>query len=107
MPKYANLQNELKDIEQATELVSEQLSEAVKSHLVSDVPIGAFLSGGVDSGTVVARASSQYGRTLRTYTVDFGSQTDSESQPAATLSKLNGTQHRAVSFDELEIAPPI
>ncbi|MDP7627407.1 MAG: asparagine synthase (glutamine-hydrolyzing) [SAR202 cluster bacterium] len=95
--------SELMDIEQATELVSEQLSQAVKAHLVSDVPIGAFLSGGVDSGTVVARASSQYGRTLRTYTVDFGSQPDSESQNAVSLSKLHGTQHRAVLFDELEI----
>lgn len=49
----------------------EKLSDAVKSHLVSDVPLGAFLSGGIDSGTVVALMSTILGGPVETFTVGF------------------------------------
>lgn len=47
------------------------LADAVKSHLVSDVPLGAFLSGGVDSGTVVALMSRAMGGPVETFTIGF------------------------------------
>jgi asparagine synthase (glutamine-hydrolysing) len=48
-----------------------KLSDAVKSHLVSDVPLGAFLSGGIDSGTVVALMTEALQGPVQTFTVGF------------------------------------
>ncbi len=48
-----------------------KLDDAVKSHLVSDVPLGAFLSGGIDSGTVVALMSRHTSGGVETFTVGF------------------------------------
>ncbi len=49
----------------------DRLQDAVKSHLVADVPLGAFLSGGLDSGTIVALMSQVSGRPAETFTVGF------------------------------------
>lgn len=53
------------------ELIESQLRAAVRSHLVSDVPIGAFLSGGVDSGLMVALMADIMDRPVETFTVGF------------------------------------
>ncbi|MCI5137796.1 MAG: hypothetical protein D3922_05135 [Candidatus Electrothrix sp. AR1] len=47
------------------------LEEAVKRQLVSDVPVGIFLSGGIDSSAVTAFASRHYSSTIKTYSVGF------------------------------------
>ena len=70
--------------------------EAVKMHLVSDVPIGAFLSGGVDSSAVVA-IMSKYHPSVRTLSIGFGGHIgayDDERKYAAQVSKKFGTLHR-------------
>jgi asparagine synthase (glutamine-hydrolysing) len=53
------------------ELVREELRRAVTSHMVSDVPIGAFLSGGVDSSAVVAFMAAETGRPVNTYSIGY------------------------------------
>ena len=57
--------------EEWVEKLKQALSEAVKLHLVSDVPVGAFLSGGVDSSTVVAWMSRLGSAPVRTYSMGF------------------------------------
>ena len=57
--------------EPAAEAVREKLDDAVRAHLIADVPLGAFLSGGVDSSAIVASAARALPDPLRTIAVDF------------------------------------
>ena len=77
----------------AIDLMDKQFNESVKMQLISDVPVGAFLSGGFDSGMLVATAS-KYTNTLHTYTVGFNDGKQfSELEIAKTMSKRYGTIH--------------
>ncbi len=58
------------------ELFDEAIENAVSSHLVSDVPVGAFLSGGVDSSLVVALMSQHLSESVQTFTMGFGGATN-------------------------------
>jgi asparagine synthase (glutamine-hydrolysing) len=80
-----------------TELL-EAFDASIQLHLRSDVPIGACLSGGIDSGLLVARASYYYPH-LRTYTLRFtGSQFD-ESPLAEQVARKYDTKHKTFSVD--------
>lgn len=72
--------------EEAAEGLRIRLQEAVRSHLVSDVPFGAFLSGGVDSSTIVALMSRELSQPVRTFAVGFaGADEDMSELPYARL----------------------
>ena len=58
-------------IDEATATIGKLLEDAVRSHMVSDVPIGVFLSGGIDSSCITAYASRHHHGRLKTYTVGF------------------------------------
>src|SRR5262249_53491945 len=60
------------------EAVRAKLAESVKLHLISDVPVGAFLSGGVDSSAVVAIAAGEVSDPLQTFTIGFREEAFSE-----------------------------
>ncbi len=80
------------------------LSEAVRRRLVSDVPLGIFLSGGIDSATVLAFASRHIpGNELSTFTVGFLEPSYDESEPAARLAHAVGSRHHETKL-ELERA---
>jgi asparagine synthase (glutamine-hydrolysing) len=86
-----------------------QLADAVQSHLVSDVPVGAFLSGGMDSSAVVAlMAQAGEGRT-RTFSIGFDDAAYDELEYARRLAKHYGTDHHefVVHPDALEIMPEL
>lgn len=90
--------------EEATEAVIEKLREAVRLRLVSDVPLGAFLSGGVDSATIVAlmaELGGQNGR-VRTYTIGFEEEGFNERDRARQIATHFGTDHH-----ELTVRPNI
>lgn len=82
------------------ERVRERLDQAVRMQMVSDVPIGAFLSGGIDSSTVVGLMAANSARPIRTYSIGFeGTAADeyySELPHARRVAQLFGTDHREI-----------
>ncbi len=75
----------------------EILSKAVKRHLISDVPVGAYLSSGIDSSSVVYWASRSIGERLQTYTGSFGmSGYYDESEAASKIASEFGCPHHTV-----------
>jgi asparagine synthase (glutamine-hydrolysing) len=78
----------------ALELMNEQIQRSVKSHLLSDVEVGALLSGGVDSGSIVATASQLTEAPLRTFTIGFGSSDEDELPSARLVASRYRTQHQ-------------
>jgi len=76
------------------------LSRAVKKMLVSDVPLGAFLSGGLDSSLIVAMMAKE-GESPKTFSISFDDASFDESQYAKLVSEYVGTQHThyKVAFD--------
>ncbi|MEO7247335.1 MAG: XrtA/PEP-CTERM system amidotransferase [Novosphingobium sp.] len=80
------------------------LREAVTSRMVSDVPLGAFLSGGVDSSSVVALMAEASGQQVRTCSIGFDSKELDESGYARQVAERFGTDHRSrtVSADDFE-----
>jgi asparagine synthase (glutamine-hydrolysing) len=69
------------------------LADAVRSHLVSDVPIGAFLSGGTDSGSVVALMAQATREPVRTFSIGFEEEAFDEVAYARMVATRYGTQH--------------
>jgi len=78
----------------ATEALAEQLDHCVHSQLVSDVPVAAFLSGGVDSSTIVAMARRH--TDIQTFCVSFEESGMDESPIAKTIATHLGTRHHEV-----------
>ncbi len=69
------------------------LAAAVRRRLVADVPVGAFLSGGVDSSAVVALMATQSTRPIQTFSIGFPDASDSELPWARTVAERYGTVH--------------
>lgn len=71
-----------------------RLDAAVRARMMADVPLGAFLSGGIDSGTVTGLAALAGGRPLATFTIGFAGEAD-ERPDAALVAARYGTHHIA------------
>ena len=82
------------------ERVRERLRESVRMQMVSDVPIGAFLSGGIDSSTVVGLMAEHSDRPIRTYSIGFkGAAAEeyyNELPYARRVAELFGTEHHEI-----------
>ena len=89
------------------EAVQQALEESVRSHLVSDVPFGAFLSGGVDSTAIVALMAQAGIAPLRTFTIGFAQSEFDERAAASATAAHFGAQHHheEVRTDALELLP--
>lgn len=77
----------------------ERLRHAVRSCLVADVPLGAFLSGGVDSSAVVAMMSSSHGAGIKTFSSGFGFGDYDETRYATMVAERYNTDHNVFTFD--------
>lgn len=85
------------DVRTATDRVRTLLESAVRRQLVSDVPVGVFLSGGIDSSAVVAFASRHYQGRLRTYSAGFDFDKGvNELAKARRISTLFDTEHTEI-----------
>ncbi|MCX7375214.1 MAG: asparagine synthase (glutamine-hydrolyzing) [Alphaproteobacteria bacterium] len=94
------------DAREAAQALVDQLRHSVGQRMIADVPLGAFLSGGVDSSAVVALAAPQRGGTLDTFTIGFDGAED-ETPYAEMVAKRYGTaQHneRAAAVDMIDAA---
>lgn len=83
------------------------LAKAVESRLSSDVPIGAFLSGGIDSTLVTGLASQLVGPSFKTFSVGYDVGGVSETEPARRVAKAIGTDHRTFTLESSQVATEI
>jgi asparagine synthase (glutamine-hydrolysing) len=81
------------DDEEIVEAVRDQLRRSVDAHLVSDVPVGAMLSGGLDSSTVVALAARSGAAPLQTFAIGVSDQSFNEIPWARRVAEHCGTRH--------------
>ena len=79
--------------EQATDELETLLKSAVQQQMMADVPLGAFLSGGVDSSLVVALMQAQSNKPVKTFTIGFDEQGYNEAVYAKAVAKHLGTDH--------------
>jgi asparagine synthase (glutamine-hydrolysing) len=76
-----------------SEAILAKLDESTRLHLIADVPVGAFLSGGIDSGALVASCAGQGGGPLQTFSIGFREKAFSELPYARQVSERFGTRH--------------
>ncbi len=96
------------DTVDAVDRLEAVLDGAVRSQMVSDVPLGAFLSGGVDSSSVVAAMQRQSTAPVRTFTIGFSEPSYDESVHAAEVAAALGTDHTGLvvsSTDAMRAIP--
>jgi asparagine synthase (glutamine-hydrolysing) len=94
-------------VEELREELMWRLREAVRMRLIADVPIGAFLSGGVDSSTVVALMSAESGHRVKTFSIGFEDAEFNELAFARTVAERYDTDHHEfiVRADAADVLP--
>jgi asparagine synthase (glutamine-hydrolysing) len=94
---------------EAVEEIDRRLREAVRCRMVADVPLGAFLSGGLDSSLVVAMMQESSAAPVKTFTIGFGEAAYDESRYARIVAQHFGTDHHEFQIrpDFLSILPEL
>ncbi|MEO5754467.1 MAG: asparagine synthase (glutamine-hydrolyzing) [Chthoniobacterales bacterium] len=89
--------------EGAPQKIRALLETAVEEHLLSDVPVASFLSGGIDSSIVTALAAQKLGRKLETFSVGFDVAGFDESAIALEVAQRYGSKHQRLQLSEVEV----
>ncbi|MBT7753092.1 MAG: asparagine synthase (glutamine-hydrolyzing), partial [Gammaproteobacteria bacterium] len=108
--KYWSLEEEIKEAQlnlftnesEALETLESALNESIKMQMLSDVPLGAFLSGGVDSSLIVALMQKQSSQSVKTFTVAFEESEFDESPFAGEIARHLGTNHHELFVSSSE-----
>lgn len=87
------------DFKTAANTVRTLVGTAIRSHLVSDAPVGVFLSGGVDSSAITAFASEHYHHRLKTFTIGFNGDSHGDLSAARGVAEHFGTDHHEVGVN--------
>lgn len=98
----AGLRDPLTEEPAALSELSSVLEAAVARQMVADVPLGAFLSGGIDSSLIVALMQKQSARQVRTFTIGFEQAAFNEAPHAAAVARHLGTDHTEMTVTEAE-----
>ena len=95
---------------EATQELERLLKQAVLGQSIADVALGAFLSGGVDSSTIVALMQAQSSQPVKTFTIGFEEAAYSEAQHACAVARHLGTDHTELivtARDALDVIPKL
>ena len=101
VPQYKTDKN-IKSLEDAASVVKPVFENAVKRQMISEVPIGAFLSGGIDSSTVVAQMQLLSSKPIKTFNVKFEDAKYDESPIAREVALKLGTEHHELVIPNAE-----
>ena len=96
LPEVPPARRDGADLADAAEMLEGPLHDAVRCRLISDVPLGCFLSGGTDSSLVAAHAQELVSGRLKTYTVGFENSSMNEAAYAAEIARHLGTDHHQI-----------
>jgi len=91
------------------ELIENKFSESVNLHLMSDVPLGAFLSGGIDSSSVVAMMAKNSSRPVKTFSIGFKETEFNELEYARDVANMYGTEHheQIIEPESVDLLPKL
>jgi asparagine synthase (glutamine-hydrolysing) len=92
------------DVGELTAELEELLVRSMRSRLVADVPLGLFLSGGIDSGLVAALAARHHPSGLKTFTIGYDVGDTSELEPARASARQFGSEHHELVVSSAEVA---
>jgi asparagine synthase (glutamine-hydrolysing) len=103
--KVSELKSQNKNItkKDALKLLDDKLSQVIKNQMLSDVPIGAFLSGGIDSSMIASLMQKNSITPIKTYTIGFSNLKFNEAVYAKDIANHIGTQHNELYINDLDV----
>ncbi len=100
---YDGINQEITDYNVAKDRIKNLIIDSVKKRMVADVPVGIWLSGGIDSSLIAAVAQMQSNRKIKTFTVGMETKEEDEAVYAKEVAKAIGTEHTEVYISEPEL----
>ena len=95
----------LPTLREATEQLDHLLVASIKEHLMADVPVGVWLSGGMDSSTILHYASQQSARPLKTFSITFNGREFDESRYLREMATRYATEHHELDLGPSTVTP--